>query len=126
MEKKTIGEMARGAAVNASALRYYESIGLLLPTARENGQRRYNDEAEKRLSVIQFAKEVGFSLKEIETLLDGFSEDTAPSERWKGMAVDKLKEINETISQAERMKMLLEEGLDCECISLDECATFIN
>jgi MerR family redox-sensitive transcriptional activator SoxR len=126
MEKKTIGEMARGAAVNASTLRYYESIGLLLPTERENGQRRYNDEAEKRLSVIQFAKQVGFTLKEIETLMDGFSEDMAPSERWKAMAVDKLKEIKETISQAEQMKILLEEGLECECLSLDECVRFMH
>lgn len=126
MEQKTIGELARGAAVNASTLRYYESIGLLLPTERKNGQRRYDDEAEKRLTVIQFAKEVGFTLKEIEALLDGFSEDMAPSARWKAMAQDKLKEINETISQAEQMKMLLEEGLHCACLSLDECATFIN
>ena len=69
MEEKTIGDIAREADVKPSTLRYYESIGLLHPPERKNGQRRYDSEALKRLSVIRMAKEAGFTLKEIRTLL---------------------------------------------------------
>ena len=94
MTEKTIGEVAQQAEIQPSTLRYYESIGLLLPPKRENGQRRYDEEAIKRLSIIQTAKEAGFTLKEIDTLLTGFSEDTPPSEMWKKLAAKKLPEIN--------------------------------
>ena len=126
MENKSIGEMARGAALNASTLRYYESIGLLLPTERENGQRRYDNDALKRLSMIRIFKETGFTLKEIGLLLSGFSEDTAPSARWKLLASEKLREIDAQISRAKGMKKVLEEGLHCDCLSLDECVTYFN
>jgi len=126
MEEKTIGEVAREADVKPSTLRYYESIGLLLPPERINGQRRYDNAALKRLSVIQIAKESGFTLKEIGTLLNGFSEDTPPSARWKALASEKLYEIDALISRAKGMKKVLEEGLHCDCLSLDECVAYFN
>jgi len=126
MEEKTIGEVAREADVKPSTLRYYESIRLLLPPERINGQRRYDNAALKRLSVIQIAKESGFTLKEIGTLLSGFSEDTPPSARWKVLASEKLREIDALISRAKGMKKVLEEGLHCDCLSLDECVAYFN
>jgi len=126
MTDKSIGEVAREAKVEASTLRYYESIGLLLPAERVNGQRRYDEESMKRLTVIQIAKEAGFTLKEIDTLLSGFSDDTPPSERWKALASDKLIEIDALIAKAQGMKMVLEEGMNCDCLSLDVCAHFIR
>ena len=126
MTKKSIGEVAREAKVEASTLRYYESIGLLLPAERVNGQRRYDEESMKRLTVIQIAKEAGFTLKEIDTLLSGFSDDTPPSRRWKTLASSKLIEIDALIAKAQGMKMVLEEGLNCDCLSLNVCAHFIR
>lgn len=126
MQVMTIGEVAREANVKTSTLRYYETIGLLDPPQRLNGQRRYDNEALKRLTIIQTAKEAGFTLKEIETLLSGLSADAPPSKQWKSMAVDKLSEIDEMISRANRMKMLLKEGMECECLSLDECVVYLN
>ena len=126
MTDKSIGEVAREAKVEASTLRYYESIGLLLPAERVNGQRRYDEESMKRLTVIQIAKEAGFTLKEIDTLLSGFSDDTPPSERWKTLASNKLLEIDALIAKAQGMKMVLEEGMNCDCLSLDVCAHFIR
>ena len=126
MEEMTIGEVARQADVKPSTLRYYESIGLLLPPERISGQRRYDNEALKRLSVIHIAKQAGFTLKEIETLLSGFSEDTPPSAQWKTLASQKLHEIDALISRAKGMKKVLEEGMNCDCLSLDECIVYFN
>jgi MerR family redox-sensitive transcriptional activator SoxR len=126
MEKWTIGETARQAEVEPSTLRYYESIGLLLPAERVNGQRRYDEEALKRLSIIKVSKEAGFTLKEIGMLLGGFSEKVPPSAQWKALASEKLVEIDALIARAEGMKRLLEEGMECDCLSLDKCMVYVE
>ena len=126
MEAMSIGEVARKAGVSTSALRYYERIGLLPRARRENGRRRYDGEALRealdRLAVVRVAQQAGFTISEIRTLLDGFSEDTPPSERWRVLAQAKLPEVEALVERALSMKELLERGLRCECLSLEECA----
>src|SRR5215203_3264259 len=79
----SIGQVARRAGVKPSALRYYEGVGLLPPPERANGRRRYDGEVLRkvldRLAVVRVAQQAGFTISEIRTLLDGFSEDTPPS-----------------------------------------------
>ncbi len=65
----TIGEVAERAGLRTSALRYYEEAGLLEPTTRVSGQRRYDESALERLTVIQFCQQLGFTLAEIRLLL---------------------------------------------------------
>ena len=122
----SIGEVARMAGVRPSALRYYERIGLLPRPGRENGRRRYDGEALRealeRLAVVRVAQQAGFTISEIRTLLDGFSEDTPPSERWRVLAQEKLPEVEAVVERALGMKDILKRGLRCECLSLEECA----
>jgi MerR family redox-sensitive transcriptional activator SoxR len=61
----TIGEVAERAGVKPSAIRYYEKAGLLTPPARINGRRIYAPQAMHQLVIILFAKNTGFTLKEI-------------------------------------------------------------
>ena len=73
----TIGEVASRAGVAASAIRYYESIGLLPKPERESGQRRYDESVLGRLGFIGVAQAAGFKLPEIKELvgqIDGGSE----------------------------------------------------
>ena len=126
MEGTSIGEVAKKAGVRTSALRYYEKIGLLPPPERKNGRRRYDGEAMRealeRLAVVRVAQQAGFTISEIRTLLDGFSKDTPPSERWRLLARDKLPQVEALVERALGMKDVLEQGLRCECLSLEECA----
>ncbi|MCH8338560.1 MAG: MerR family transcriptional regulator [Chloroflexi bacterium] len=122
----TIGEVANEAGVQPSTLRYYESIGLLPLAKRVGGKRRYTAEAIDRLGVIQVAKKAGFTLSEIKMLLSGFSETEPPSARWKIMAQEKIEQVEALIERAQGMKRLLMEGLECECLRMEECANFIN
>jgi len=122
----TIGEVANEAGVQPSTLRYYESIGLLPLAKRVGGKRRYTAEALDRLGVIQVAKKAGFTLSEIKMLLSGFSETEPPSARWKIMAQEKIEQVEALIERAQGMKRLLMEGLECECLRMEECANFIN
>jgi len=126
VESMSIGEVARSTGVRPSALRYYESVGLLPLPKRANGRRRYDGELLRevldRLAVVRVAQQAGFTIFEIKTLLDGFSEDTPPSERWRVLAQDKLPEVEALVERALRMKDLLERGLRCECLRLEECS----
>ena len=130
MESMSIGEVARNTGVRPSALRYYEGVGLLPLPERANGRRRYEGELLRevldRLAVVRVAKQAGFTISEIRTLLDGFSEDTPPSERWRILARDKLPEVEALVERALSMKDLLERGLRCECLRLEECSLVGN
>jgi MerR family redox-sensitive transcriptional activator SoxR len=121
----SIGEVAHRAGLRPSALRYYEGVGLLPAPERTNGRRRYGGEVLRevldRLAVVRVAQQAGFTISEIGTLLDGFSEDTPPSERWRLLAEEKLPEVDALIERALGMKDLLERGLRCECLRLEDC-----
>jgi MerR family transcriptional regulator, redox-sensitive transcriptional activator SoxR len=125
VESMSIGQVASRAGVRPSALRYYESVGLLPPPERKNGRRRYDGEVQRevldRLAVVRVAQQAGFTISEIRMLLDGFTEDTPPSERWRVLAQAKLPEVEALVERALGMKDLLERGLRCECLRLEEC-----
>ena len=122
----SISEVAHRAGLRPSALRYYEGVGLLPAPERTNGRRRYDGEVLRdvldRLVVVQVAQQAGFTISEIKTLLNGFSKDTPPSERWRLLAEEKLPEVDALIECAQGMKDLLERGLRCECLRLEDCS----
>lgn len=120
----TIGQVASLGGLSASALRYYESVGLLPKTNRSGGQRRYSPDILKRIRVIKMAQNAGFQVQEIHMLLEGFDANVPPSERWKKLAEQKRNELNEKSRQIERMKQVLDNGLNCSRLSWEEC--FIN
>lgn len=65
------GEVAEEASVNLQTLRYYERRGLLPePPRRESGYRIYGPEAVRTVRFIKRAQELGFSLDEVESLLE--------------------------------------------------------
>lgn len=121
MDSITIGEVAHKAGVRPSAIRYYESAGLLPVPQRVNGQRRYEPNVLQRIGMIQTAQHAGFTISEIRTLLNDFPADTPPSERWHVLASQKLIEVEALIERANTMKMFLERALQCRCLTLEEC-----
>jgi DNA-binding transcriptional MerR regulator len=65
-----VGELAKRSGISASTLRYYEKLALLRRASRNaSGYREYTKEALDQLALIQRAKELGFSLREIRALL---------------------------------------------------------
>ncbi len=127
MENITISEVARQAGIRPSAIRYYESVGLLQAPRRVSGHRRYDTSVLQRLSIIQLAQQAGFTVSEIRTLFTGFAADTPASERWHALAQSKLAEVDALIHRAQGMKRLLEESLlQCRCLTLEECAQYVG
>jgi MerR family redox-sensitive transcriptional activator SoxR len=116
-----IGDLARRSGMNASAIRYYESVGLLKPAERVAGQRHYSPEAVDRVLLIPFASDMGFTLSEIKLFLDGLRGDTPVGTRWKKLAQRKIREVEETIQRSQQLKLLLHHLLRCHCASLEVC-----
>ncbi|WP_275787826.1 MerR family transcriptional regulator [Pararhizobium gei] len=70
MKKITIGEAARQSGVKVPTIRYYEGIGLLPQPSRSDGnQRSYEPSDLRRLAFIRHARELGFEIEAIRTLL---------------------------------------------------------
>jgi MerR family redox-sensitive transcriptional activator SoxR len=116
-----IGELAKRASLNASAIRYYEKTGLLSPPHRVGGQRRYSDDALDRVLLISFASEMGFSLSEIKIFLSGLRNGSPVGPRWKKLAQSKIQEVIKNMLREKRLKSLSEHLLDCRCVSLNAC-----
>lgn len=121
MAGMSIGEVAERAGIRASAIRYYESKGLLPAPRREGGKRRYDPSVLDRLGVIQLAQDAGFTLEEIRVLLHGFSTRTPASKRWRTLAERKLAEVEASIARAQTMQRMLENLMECGCIQLEDC-----
>ena len=75
-----IGELARNAGLRASAIRYYERLGIISTPDRTGNQRRYAGDALHRLLLVRFARDMGFTLAEIKSFSAGCAA-TLPSDR---------------------------------------------
>ncbi len=116
-----IGQLAARAGVNASAIRYYEKMGLLAAQHRVGGQRRYPSDTLDRVLLIRFAGDMGFTLSEIKLFLNGLRDNAPVGPRWKKLAHRKIREVEENIKRSLLLKSLLENLLHCRCASLQIC-----
>jgi len=121
-----IGQLARTAGLNASAIRYYEKRGLLAPPQRLGGQRRFASDALSRVLLIRFATDMGFTLAEIKLFLNGLRDNTPVGPRWKKLATRKLAEVDENIARSLKLKSLLQNLLHCRCASLQFCVNCLR
>ena len=122
MQTLTIGTVAKRAGLRTSAIRYYESVGLLEPPPRQGGQRRYSLDVFVRLAVIRAARKLDFSMAEIRELFREFPDDIPASERWHSLAKRKMTQMDEQIARSERIRLELGTTLECGCDTFDQCA----
>jgi DNA-binding transcriptional MerR regulator len=117
-----IGEVAARAGMSTSRIRFYESRGVLPEPERAGGKRRYGEEVLRRLTIIESAQRVGFTLEEIRDLLG--SRDELAHERLRQLAMMKLPELDELIARATSVQRVLEICSTCKCESIDVCRMF--
>jgi MerR family transcriptional regulator, redox-sensitive transcriptional activator SoxR len=120
----SIGQVAAKAAVNVSAIRFYERKGLLPEPERVSGQRRYDEAAVQRLGTIDVAKQAGFSLDEVRVLLTSIDEGAPAHEQLQALASRKLPEVDALIERAQAMRDWLTAASECGCETLDSCDLF--
>lgn len=119
MRDLSIGEVARRAGLRASAIRYYEKIGLLPRAPRTRCQRRYDPGTLDRLAIVRFAQHVGLRLAEIKWLLNEVP-CRPPPDRWRKLAKERLRKPDSLIADAQAIRGLLQMTLDRKCPKLVE------
>lgn len=121
MASLSIGQVAKRTGLRTSALRYYEEAGILPPPARISRRRVYDADTVRRVEVLKFAQQAGFTLEEIKILFHGFRSETPLSVRWQALAQAKLQELDVLSKRIRRMRRALDLGLKCGCIRIEDC-----
>lgn len=102
----TIGRLARAAGVNVETIRHYQRLQLLpKPPGVRGGFRVYPRELAERVRFIKRAQELGFSLREIATLLA--LQDGADRSAIRRIAGDRLSQIRAKLKDLKRMERAL-------------------
>ncbi|GAA5051107.1 DNA-binding transcriptional MerR regulator [Thermocatellispora tengchongensis] len=122
-EQLTIGELASRTGVAASALRYWEELGLLPAPARVSGQRRYPPSAVGLVGVVVLLRDVGFTLREIKAFIASRS---PTGEGWRELYQRKLAELDQRIAQAQVARTAIAHGFACPHKDIFECSNFAN
>jgi Cu(I)-responsive transcriptional regulator len=110
----SIGTLARRAGAKVQTIRYYEQIGLMAePVRTYGGQRRYEEEAVKRLSFIRHARALGFSLDQIRNLLDLADDPQRDCTAADSIAREHLLAVKAKIAALNSLKRELTRMVDC-------------
>ena len=119
-----IGELAHQSQVSRDTLRFYEKHGLITPSARTDaGYRLYAESDIKRIGFIVSAKKVGFTLNEIQQLLQlEVTKDIKSCQDVKEFVDHKIQLVNQQLMETRRSKKSL-ETLSEACCGGDEPAT---
>src|ERR1700733_7900676 len=126
MPEFSISDVARKVGLRPSAIRYYEHIRLLPPAVRSSAQRRYDPSTLHRLAIIQRARQLGFTLGEIQQLFFGFGNTARASERWRKLSERKLVELDNLMDAIKAVRSLLRKmATHCRCETLDQCGKAI-
>jgi DNA-binding transcriptional MerR regulator len=109
----TIGQVAKAAGISASAIRYYESMGLLPQPRRQSGIRDYDADIVERLKVLRFYRASGVSIQSLAAI---FSRSTKAERSYTHEAMlRRMAELETIIKDARKMKDRLQQLLDCKC-----------
>ncbi|WP_071795712.1 redox-sensitive transcriptional activator SoxR [Natronohydrobacter thiooxidans] len=120
-----IGELAARSGLAVSAIRFYETHGIVQPLRNQGGHRRYGRSDLRRLSFAMIAQRLGFPLAEIARHLTALPTDRAPDRRdWEQIATGFRAEIAARIAALQKLSDTLDGCIGCGCLSLDRCGLY--
>jgi MerR family transcriptional regulator, redox-sensitive transcriptional activator SoxR len=115
----TVGEIARRSGFTASAVRYYDELGLISAARTLGGQRRFQRGSLYRLALIRAARNMGLGLDEISAALP---RERIPAQADSAGLPDLLrKRLDEQISALEALRDQLIGCVGCGCMAMDNC-----
>ena len=108
----TASVLAKRTNVPLFTVRYYTRIGLLKPSRDlRNGYRLYKSADKDRLRFITSAKDLGFTLAEIESILDHAHDGESPCPMVREIVENRIQETAEMIEQLTALKLRLEDAV---------------
>ena len=121
----TIGQMARRTGLAVSAIRFYETEGLISANRNRGGHRRFARAQVRRVSFILIAQQFGLTLPQIKNVLSALPDSRTPTAKdWALISKDLRTYLDKRITDLERMRDSLDSCIGCGCLSLDSCALY--
>ena len=121
----SIGELARRTGLSVSAIRFYETRGLVSAVRSAGNQRRFLRSDIRRLSFALVAQRLGLTLGEVEAELSQLPHGRAPTQAdWAAISTRLRARLNARIEMLERTRDLLDGCIGCGCLSMERCALY--
>ena len=119
----SITEVGESTGLTSSALRYYETQGLIFSIRTTGNQRRFERAMLRRIAFIRSAQRVGLSLDEISEALSTLPGGRTPTRAdWKRLSRHWRARIDAQIERLERLRDRLDSCIGCGCLSLARCS----
>ena len=117
-----VGEVAARSGFAPSALRFYESEGLIDATRTSGGRRQFQRSVLRRLAFIRAASNVGLTLDEVRMELDRLPAGRVPTKAdWQRISRHWRGRLDAQIGALERLRDGLDSCIGCGCLSLQRC-----
>lgn len=124
-ERLSIGQVAARTGLSVSAIRFYETSGLVTPVRSDSGQRLFLRSDIRRLSFILVAQQLGFSLDAIREKLSALPHARTPTQRdWARISRQFRADLEARIALLQRTRDRLDGCIGCGCLSLKNCALY--
>ena len=121
----SIGELSRRTGMSISAIRFYETRGLVRAVRTTGNQRRFMRSDIRRLSFALIAQRLGLTLAEIEAELATLPQGRAPTRQdWQTISGRIRGALQARIDMLQKTRDLLDSCIGCGCLSLDRCALY--
>jgi MerR family transcriptional regulator, redox-sensitive transcriptional activator SoxR len=121
-DELTIGELSARSGVSPSALRFYESRGLIASRRTSGNQRRYDRAVLRRIALIQAGRASGIPLKRIREALDTLPASRTPGRRdWERLSNGWQRDLDARIEGLTAIRDRLSTCIGCGCLSIDRC-----
>lgn len=119
----TVSELANRSGFAPSAIRFYESQGLISASRTSGGQRRFERQMLRRLAFIRAARNVGLSLDEVAAALAKLPNGRNPTRAdWTKLSKDWRSRLDDQIAGLMALRDNLDSCIGCGCLSLKRCA----
>lgn len=121
----TIGQMARRTGLAVSAIRFYETEGLITANRNQGGHRRFARAQVRRVSFILIAQQFGLTLPQVKGVLQQLPQERTPNAKdWAIISEALQTHLDTKIAKLTHMRDSLDGCIGCGCLSLDACALY--
>lgn len=107
-----VQELAKQEQISADTIRHYVRIGLLKPYKQANGYHDFGAEDLHRLRFIRNARDLGFTLEDIDNILHASEQGRSPCPTVRSLIEPRLAEARERLSAMQRMVERMEQAVE--------------
>lgn len=120
-----ISELAARSGLAASALRFYETAGLIECIRSSGNRRRFPRSTLRKVAFIRAAQNVGLTLDAIKSTLDNLPSGRTPTKAdWENLSSKWTAMLDEKIAALNRLRNSLSACIGCGCLSLERCVLY--